>query len=296
MKLIKRLVTLVVLLVVLVGVGAFAAFAYIDSIAKAAVEKGGTYALGVPTKLGSADVGILKGGFEMKGLDVNNPPGYKSASFLTMGDGGVNVKLDTLRKEIVEIPRLALSDISVNLEKSEGKANYQVILDNLKKLESGEPSNKPKDTGSGKKFVINQVEISNVKVHVDLLPVGGSLTTVNLTLDKVALTDVGTAGKGVPLPELASIIVKALMSAIVDKGGGIIPADLLGDLQGQLAQLKNLDQLGVKLSADLSKEAQKAIEGVQKDVQKKVEEATKDAGKKLEEGLKGLIPGGDKKK
>lgn len=296
MKLIKRLVGVAVLLVVLVVVAGVAAFAYIDSIAKAAVEKGGTYALGVPTKLGSADVGVLSGGFEMKGLDVNNPPGYKSASFLTMGDGGVNVKLDTLRKDIVEIPRLALSDIKVNLEKSDGKANYQVILDNLKKLESGQPSTPPKDSGSGKKFVINQVEIKNVVVHVDLLPVGGQLTQVNMTLDKVALSDVGTAGKGVPLPELASIIVKALMSAIAEKGGGIIPADLLGDLQGQLAQLKNLDQLGVKLSADLSKEAEKALEGIKKDAGKAVEDAKKDVEKKIEEGLKGLIPGGDKKK
>jgi hypothetical protein len=295
MKLIKRLIILGVVLVVIVAAAGFGVVMYADSIAKAAVEKGGTYAFGVPTKLGSAHVGLLSGGFDMKKLDVANPAGYKSASFLAMGDGGVRVSLATLRKDIVEIPRLALADIQINLEKSDGKANYQVILDNLKKLESPSTEPKPKEA-SGKKFVINEVDISNVKVHVDLVPVGGTLTQVNIALDKVTLKDVGTAGKGVPLPELASIIVKALMSAIADKGGGIIPADLLGDLQSQLAQLKNLDQLGIKLSSDLNKEATKAIEGVQKDLQKKLDDAKKDAEKKLEEGLKGLIPGGDKKK
>lgn len=294
MKLIKRLIAVLVILVVLVGVGAFAALMYIDSIAKAAVERGGTYAMGVPTTLGSADVGIRKPGFYMKSLNVGNPTGYKSASFLTVGDGGVNVSLESLNKDVVELPRLALSDIQVNLEKAEGKANYQVILDNLKKLESGDPAQQPKES-SGKKFVINEVDIRNVKVHVDLIPVGGSLTQVNITLDEVKLNNVGTAGKGVPLPELASIIVKALMSAIVDKGGGLLPGDLLGDLQGQLAQLKNLDELGVKLQADMKQQAEKAIEGVKQDVEKKIDDTKKDVEKKLQEGLKGLIPG-DKKK
>lgn len=293
MKLAKRLALIgfvVVVLLVAAGVGAVM---YIDSIAKTAVEKGGTYALGVPTKLGSADVGILSGGFEMNSLAVANPEGYKSASFLTMGNGGLKVSLSTLREPIVQIPRLALSDIQINLEKASDKANYQVILDNLKKLESGQPS-QPKPKEDGKKYVINHVEISNVKVHVDLLPAGGELTQVNIALDKVELKDVGTAGKGVPLSDLASIIVKALMSAIADKGAGLIPGELLGDLQGRLAQLQNLDQLGVQLSSQLNEQATKAIEGVQKEVEKKIDDVKKDVEKKVEEGLKGLIPGNKK--
>lgn len=293
MKLIKRLVLVGFVLVVLVAAAGVGIVYYVDSIAKEAVERGGTYALGVPTKLGDADVGLLSGGFDMKKLDVSNPQGYKSASFLSMGEGGVRVSLSTLRQPIVEVPRLALSDIQINLEKSGDKANYQVILDNLKKLESGQPQQQPK--GDGKKYVINEVEIKNVKVHVDLLPAGGALTQVDIALDEVRLKDVGTAGKGVPLSDLASIIVKALMSAIASKGQGIIPGELLGDLQGKLAQLQNLDQLGVKLSAQLNEQATKVIGDVQKDVEKKIEDAKKDVEKKLEEGLKGLIPGEKKK-
>lgn len=290
MKLFKRLIGVIVVLVVLLAVGVVVGAVYIDSIAKAAVERGGTYALGVPTTLNSADVGLLQGGFDMKGLEVDNPPGYKSASFLTLGEGGLKVALGTLRKDVVEVPRLALSDIQINLEKSEGTANYQVILDNLKKLESTDPAQQPKEA-SGKKFVINEVEINNVRVHVDLLPIGGALTQADITLDKVVLKDVGSAGKGVPLPQVASIILKALMSAVVNKGGDILPADLLGDLKGRLDQLKNLDELGVRLTADVKEQATKTIEGVKEGVEKKIDDTKKDVEKKLEEGLKGLIPG-----
>lgn len=289
MKLVKRLVVLVVVLVVLVGAGAFGVLVYADSIVKTAVEKGGTYAFGVPTKLANADVGLISGKLGLDGLDVNNPTGYKSASFMTMGHGGIEVSLGTLRSEVVEVPRLEISDVQVNLEKAEGKANYQVILDNLKKLESGE---KPASTEkSEKKYVIKEVHVKNVKVHVDLLPVGGTLTQANITLDAVYLKDIGTAGKGVPLSELASIIVKAVMSAIADKGGGVIPADLLGDLQGKLAELKNLDQLGVIATTSLEELKTKTLDNVKKDVEQKVDDVKKDVEKKIEEGLKGLIPG-----
>lgn len=289
MKLVKRLVVLVVVLVVLVGAGAFGVLVYADSIVKTAVEKGGTYAFGVPTKLADADVGLMSGKLGLDGLDVNNPTGYKSASFMTMGHGGIEVSLGTLRSEVVEVPRLEISDVQVNLEKAEGKANYQVILDNLKKLESGE---KPASTEkSEKKYVIKEVHVKNVKVHVDLLPVGGTLTQANITLDAVYLKDIGTAGKGVPLSELASIIVKAVMSAIADKGGGVIPADLLGDLQGKLAELKNLDQLGVIATTSLEELKTKTLDNVKKDVEQKVDDVKKDVEKKIEEGLKGLIPG-----
>jgi hypothetical protein len=288
MKLIKRLILLVILLVVLAVGGVIAGVVYIDSIAKAAVEKGGTYALGVTTTLNKADVGILGGTFQLLGLKVANPPGYKSDSFIKLGDGSVAVAFSTLRKDIVDLPSLKLTDIDVNLEKNGDTSNYKVILDNLKKLESGETKSKE----GGKRYVIDKVEIRNIKVHANLVspssPIS-DLTKVNVTLDEVVLQNVGTAGKGVPLPDLAGIIVQALMSAIAEKGGGgLIPNILLDDLKSQLANLKGLADLGVNLSVGTIGEAGKVVEGVLKEADK--------TGKKLEEGLKGIIPGGDKKK
>jgi hypothetical protein len=293
MKVVKRLVIVGAVLLVLIVAGGFGVLFYLDSIAKAAIEKGGTYAFGVNTTLGDADVGLRKGGLYLKQLDVNNPAGYKSASFLTMDSGGIEVALGTLQKDVVEVPRLNISHLTINLEKADGKANYQVILDNLKKLESGQQT-PPKESG-GKKFIINEVHIHDVKVHVDLLPVGGALTQADITLDAVYLKDVGSAGKGVPLPELASIIVKALMSAIANKGAGIIPADLLTDLQGRLAQLKDLEALGIITTTNLNELATKRIGEVKKDVEKKLDETRKEVEKKIEDGLKDLLPGGKKK-
>ncbi|MCG3124390.1 MAG: hypothetical protein GIKADHBN_02853 [Phycisphaerales bacterium] len=288
----KKLLVLLVLAIVLVIAAVVALFIYIDSAVKVAVERGGTYAMGVPTTLGDADVGIMSGSLELKELKIANPPGGKSDRFFGLGDGKVAVSLASLRQPIIEVPTLALSDIVINLERTGDKANYQVILDNLKRLESGGGTGDPRPgPGEEKRFVVNQLTITNVKVHVDLLPAGGQLTQVNIPIDSVELQDVGTAGKGVPLSELANIIVKALLAVVTEKGGQLLPAEILGDLKAGLAQLQDLDQLGVKLQSQLGAEAQKQIDAALQGVQEEANKAIDDAAKKVEDKLKDLLPG-----
>ncbi len=291
----KKLVLILVLLLVVVVVGGVVtAFFFIDRAAKLAVEKGGTYAMGVETTLGSVNVGLLSGSVSLSELKVANPPGYKTDRFFGLGAGNVSVSLSSLRSPIVEVPEFKLADITVNLEKAGGKANYQAILDNIKRFESGGGPAQSKPSGDEKRFVVKSLQIKNVKVHVDLLPAGGQLTQVNIPIESIDLTDVGTAGKGVPMGELANIVIKAVLAVVAEKGPGLLPAEILGDLQGGLAQLQNLDQLGVKLSSNLGAEGQKMLDQAKEQVGKQVDKALEDAKKKAEDGLKNLIPGGKK--
>jgi len=113
-KLIVKLGAVVILLLIIaVAAGAL----LINSIARKGIESGSTYALGVPTTLESAKVGLTSGEFSMSGLNVANPAGaFTSPEFLSMGEGSVAVSLGTLRSALVELPTLTLSDISMNLE------------------------------------------------------------------------------------------------------------------------------------------------------------------------------------
>lgn len=133
----KMLVKLAVGVVVLLLVAVVAVFLFVDAIAKGAIERGATYALGVQTTLGSADVGITSGEFGMKGLRVANPEGFASDHFMTLGSGVVAVSLGTLRQDVVELPLLALSGIDLRLEKKGALSNYKVIVDHLKSLQTG---------------------------------------------------------------------------------------------------------------------------------------------------------------
>lgn len=297
---IKKLMMVVFALVLLlIGVVVFA-FYSIDSIAKRAIESGGTYALGVPTTLNSASVGILGGTFSMSGLNVANPPGYGTAPFLSLGDGSVAVSLSSLREPTVRLPHLSLDNLSVSLEKKGGKANYAVILDNLSKLSSG--SSAPKSGGDEKKFVINELSLKNIKVGVDL--VGGpgaigNLTKVTIPIQEVKLENVGqtgsgVGGSGVTLSQLSSIIVQAVLAAAAEKGNGILPTEILGELQGGLANLGQLDKLGMKVLAD-----PKALEqlggGKLTESVEQGKKAVDDAAKKATDLIPGLFDKNKKK-
>ncbi len=281
----KKLIKMVAVLLILLVLATVAVALYIDTIAKTAIERGATYALGVETTLGSADVGLLSATFTMGDLTVANPAGFDSPHFTHLQEGRVEVALGSLRKETVAVPTLTLSGLDIHLDKREGKANYDVILDNLSRFESGDDSAKEAD---GKKFVINEILIQRIVVHVQLLPIGGDLTKLDVPIDEVRLRNVGSDTDGsVLISELTSVIIKAVLGAIVQKGGDLIPSDILGDLgQG----LGSLAEMGLDAATGLGEGIKDAGGGLDD-----ITEGIGDAIKNIGDGLGGML-GGEKKK
>ena len=219
----KNLAFLAVGLIVLLVAALVVVSFYIDSIARTAIERGATYALGVETTLASADVGITSGKFSMAGLNVDNPSGFNTDHFLDLGEAGVQVSLGSLRSETVRLPVLRFDSLDVNIERKSGSTNVQGIMNNLKRFESTDESTK-ESKGGGKKFIIDEIDIRNVAIHVDALPMGGELSRINLPIEQIQLKNVGSDTKGgVLLSDLAGIIVKAIMAAAVEQGGDLIP-------------------------------------------------------------------------
>jgi hypothetical protein len=267
------------------------AFLMIDSIAKTGIEKGSSYALGVPTTLNSADVQIFGGEFAMNGLTVSNPEGFSTPHFLALGDGGVSVDLATLTGDVVTLPTLTLNTISVYLQRQDGKTNYGAIMENLEKFESGDPpADQPKPEG-GKKFVIDRVLITDVTVNIDLAPVPGGLselTKMEVKVPEIELTGLGKGeAKPMELADVAATIVKAILAAVAENAGQL-PGDLGAQLQSGLAQLQSLDSLGVELEAA----ATQIIEDVQGQIDDAINDGIKDIGDQIGDGLDGVLPGG----
>jgi uncharacterized protein involved in outer membrane biogenesis len=300
-KLVKRLILLGIVLIVLIVGGVFH---YIDRVAKAGVETGATYALGVNTTLDGMNVGVLKGRVDMSKLSVANPSGYKSSHFLKLGDGRLAVSLGTLMQDKVVVPELTFSDVRLYLERKGGKANYQAILDNLKKFETKQKTDPAKEK-QGKKFLIETIAIRDVQVEVAVLPIGGSLTNIPVTIDQIKLENVGSdSDKGVVLADVADIIIKAILKSVADGTSGVLPADFTADLNQSLSQLNGFGNVGVQVVGDVKAQVDKLtsqLQGTSEQVsdtvaetREKVDKGIEDAGKKLGEGLGGLLGSGKK--
>ena len=139
--------------------------------------------------------------------------------------------------------------------------------------------------------MIDAIDIRDITVHLDLLPVGGDLTKSDLRIDVIELENVGSDGSGVPMGELVGIVMKAIFVAIMEKGVDL-PADLVASLESGLSELASLDELGVAVEGlgDAAKQLGSDLEKSAEEMGKALEGAANDALK----GVGGLLGGGSK--
>lgn len=280
----------------LLVIGLVVAIASLDSIARYGIQEGATYALGVPTTVDSASVGLFGGTFGLKTLEVKNPQGFASPHFLQLSEGAVAVSLPSLMGEVIQIPQVRLTGLDMNVEKAGGKANYEVIMESLEKLSSGEkpPAEEP---AQAKKYVIGELVIEDVVVHLSGYPVA---RTVKIA--PIRLTNVGSGGEPVSMAKLTGIIMRSVFQSLL-AGGFELPADLSAGLTAGISQLQGL---GAAQLQNLGEEVGQRLGEVSEQLQKSIPDAAGDAvgeagkkaqqavGEKLGEGLGGLL-GGDRK-
>jgi hypothetical protein len=283
MKLVVRIGIGLVLLCVLLGIGATL---FVDSLAKGAIERGGTFALGTETRLESASVGLFSGEFALSGLSVANPPGFAKPEFFALRSTALELPLGTLLGDRISIPSLELEGIALDLERNAQGTNYGQILDSLKRFESGASAGGADETatGGGKTFVLQRLVIRDVRASVNLLPAGGELTQLSLAIPEILVTDLAS---DMTIPELCALVVKTVVQAAIQAGGGTLPADLLADLRGRVqgledrARIQVQEELG-KIERELGAQAEKLGPEAQKALQK----ASEELGGKVDELFK----------
>lgn len=255
---------LLIAVIVVVALGAIGLF-FVDSAAAKAIETGGSYALGVPTRVKSTSIGLFSGKFAIDGLEVDNPQGFEVPRFLNLAHAGTEIGFSKLLGDRIEIDRVEIRGVEIDLERKDGKTNYDVILANLQKL-SGEPKAEEKG-GSSKEVVIKKLVLSDVKARIGLVPL---TPTTTISLPDLELDDVGTSNQGATIAQVFERIVGELLASVVKNGGNLIPDDLGKGLKKGLEGLKGLGELGLE-----------GLEGAGK--------ALGEGAKGVGEGIKGLF-------
>src|SRR5574341_1187206 len=107
---------LILWLFIIIVLGLVTAYFARNTIVAAAIEKGGTYALGVDTHLGSANLALSATSLEINNYEIDNPSGFDSSTFLSIGRGVLDVNSGSVFADTVDIDSLVLQDIEVILE------------------------------------------------------------------------------------------------------------------------------------------------------------------------------------
>ncbi len=250
-KFFKRLMIVLAVLLVLLIIAIGVALYYLDTLLKRGIERGGAAALGVPTQVDVAHLGLLAGELSLKKLEITNPQGYSGAHFMTIDDLDAAVTLKSLTQDTIEVPYLRLTDVYVSLEKKGEKANYEVILENIKEFQKGFKSSdtqkSPGATGGGKessssskRFVIKEISIKNIQVDAQVKQMGGLLgtATVRITIPEIKVTNIGTEeGNAVAIEEVTGVVTQAVLKAVLEQGAGVLPPEIARGLNGALGGL-----------------------------------------------------------
>jgi hypothetical protein len=213
------------------------AYVYINLLARAGIERGGQYALGVRTSVGSIDIDIVGGHIDVHDFELANPDGFAEPVFIRLGRGVFHLPLRNLLESTVSVPLLAFDDIDVNVERTHAGSNYGEILDHLKEFESSES---PSTTGAqnARELIIDELRITNVKARLSQTGVSGQSVMVEVAVPEIRMRNVGSKSGGVTMAELSGIVTKALLDAIARADG--VPGAILGDLTGNLQSLAKI--------------------------------------------------------
>jgi hypothetical protein len=325
----KTFIKIAAILIVLVVIGFVALIAFglsqADAIVKAAIERGGTYATQTTTTVDDVHLGLTDGTFEMNGLTIANPAGFTSEHFLKLA--GTNVKLDTasIRDEVLSIPTVSFDGIDVLLDKGKDPSNYNTILNSLKRFETSDTKAAPENKG-GKKIAIDSLKLNNIDIRVANMP-GVSLLTgdIAIQIPSIELKDIGK-DKPMTAAEITNLVIKTVLTAAVEAGGGILPTDILGELGNGLSGLSSLGDMGITaigdagqivgdqignvldgagqavedlttgatdaiedLTKDLPEGLGDGLEDATKDITEKADDAVNDAKEELEKGINNLF-------
>jgi len=226
---------------------------FVNAVAKSAVERGGSYALGVDTTVKEIDIALLSGETKIDLLTVTNPEGFASPHFLQIEHGRIALSLPTLIKKSIVVPEFALSGIHLNLDFQGNQFNYQTILDNLRKFES-QDKNQATPKQDGKKLVIERLSIRNIQVDINLQPIGGRPRHIPIKIEQIEWKNTDTHSDQAHLiAQLTSVVIKSILAAVVQESGGLIPQTVISSLDESLQQVQKIGDITIKITDELQK-------------------------------------------
>lgn len=256
-------ISLIVLIVLVVLVAAV--WLAIDSIAKTGVERGAQYALQTPTELDSMNVSLLRGQVVMNGLTIRNPEGFKSDHLMQSGTFDVEVAPGSLLSDTIEVKHFELDGLDLIIERQLTGTNVSKILDNLKRFGKEDQPDEPAEDepAEGKQIRVDRIVVRNVAAHFVLTATADKAPPVTVKVPELVIEDIGSGDSGaVTVAELVAKVVPAILAGVLKEAKGVVPDDMLGNLDTQVAETAK----AVRGSVDVLIE--KGGEGVGKAVEK----------------------------
>lgn len=188
-----------------------------DALVKRAIEGFGPQLTGVAVKVKRVRLEPVDGTGSITGLEVGNPPGYKSARALTLGEMRLAIDYSTLTSNVIRVKEISLQGPIVTYEPGAGGDNLTAIQKHIdaevaKLAAAGSP-----DKASSRKFIVDHIYVRDASVRFG--------DTLSLSMPNVHLRDVGKKSNGASAGEVVRAVWGSIAggaTSLASRAGGAV--------------------------------------------------------------------------
>jgi hypothetical protein len=173
-----------------------------DALVKRAIEGFGPQLTGVTVKVKRVRLEPVDGAGSITGLEVGNPPGYKSARALVLGEMRLAIDYSTLTSSVIRVKEISLQGPVITYEAGAAGDNLTAIQKHIDAEIARLAGPGGTDQASGRKFIVDHIYVRDASVRFG--------DTLAVSMPNVHLRDVGKKSNGASAGE----VVKAVWGSI----------------------------------------------------------------------------------
>jgi len=250
-------VVLPVILVLIFAVVLFVNF-FADRAVRVGIESVAAKALNIGIAVDDVDLSMIRGKLVLQNLSIVNPPAYKHDELLILKNTEIEVEPKSLLSDVVNIKQIRINYVDVIIEQHGVSENN--LQDIVKAISES--------TYEGKKLRVDNLEISDIKVKVYLMPNSKQAEPATLKLSPIRMTNLGYDNQ-LDTAALLKKIIYAIADSIVEEGISVLPTDIVGTITSTLN--KTID-LGIRIIEGKEDIGRGITEGIKKLLKPRQEE------------------------
>jgi hypothetical protein len=200
------------LLAVLAG-GGWWLYVQLDAIIKRAITHYGSQMTQARVSVDAVQLRSTDGIGIVRGLEVGNPTGFRSAHAIKVGVIEVAVDVRTLADPVVVIRRIVIDAPDIVYEQGESLTNFDAIQQNIARSLAGGSSEGGASQKTARKLIVDELIIRRARAKVSAAALMGQ--TVSTTLPDITLRRLGRAEGGLTPAQLGQIVARTLSQRLV---------------------------------------------------------------------------------
>ncbi|HEX7035939.1 MAG TPA: hypothetical protein VF210_09200 [Pseudomonadales bacterium] len=213
MKALGWIIGLLALLIIAIGIFLVTGS---GALLEKAIERYGTQYLGAPVEVAEAEVSIADQTAAVRGLVIQNPPGFDGPPAFRLGNVAMTLNMDQTSSEVIALHEVVVDGADVAALVKGRKSNLQALMDHLNE-QLGPAEEEPADE-SEVKLIIDRFDFTNAKASVESDVLGQAAVNI----PDVHLTDIGRDSNGATIAEVLKQVldpvVRSVTRALVERG------------------------------------------------------------------------------